>query len=57
MNLIGVFMWVAIGATALHYWNGYMAEHKYVSMNSERMVRTKIIKNDLLDRRLFFRLV
>ncbi|XP_019868114.1 protein snakeskin [Aethina tumida] len=38
MNLIGVFMWVAIGATALHYWNGYMAEHKYVSMNSERMI-------------------
>lgn len=31
-------MWVAVGATALHYWHGYLAEHKYTHVNSERDV-------------------
>ncbi|CAH0564420.1 unnamed protein product [Brassicogethes aeneus] len=38
MNVVGVFMWVAVGATALHYWHGYLAEHKYTAINSERQV-------------------
>lgn len=38
MNIVGVFLWVAVGATALHYWHGYLAEHKYTYVNSERQV-------------------
>ncbi|XP_018580331.1 protein snakeskin [Anoplophora glabripennis] len=38
MNIIGVFMWVAVGATALHYWHGYLFEHKYQMVDSEREV-------------------
>ncbi|XP_044253495.1 protein snakeskin [Tribolium madens] len=38
MNIIGVFLWVAIGATAIHYWSGYLLEHKYQTTASEREV-------------------
>ncbi|KAJ3645953.1 hypothetical protein Zmor_023570 [Zophobas morio] len=38
MNIIGVFLWVAVGATALHYWSGYLVEHKYLTSASEREV-------------------
>jgi len=38
MNIIGVFLWVAVGATALHYWSGYLLEHKYQHVSSEREV-------------------
>ncbi|CAH1115948.1 unnamed protein product [Phaedon cochleariae] len=38
MNIIGVIMWVAVGATALHYWHGYLGEHKYTHVDSERQV-------------------
>ncbi|XP_030752115.1 protein snakeskin isoform X2 [Sitophilus oryzae] len=38
MNIVGIFLWVAVGATALHYWHGYLAEHKYTYVNSERQV-------------------
>lgn len=38
MNIVGVFMWVAVGGTALHYWNGYLAEHDYIHVASERTV-------------------
>ncbi|VEN49624.1 unnamed protein product [Callosobruchus maculatus] len=38
MNIVGVFMWIAVGATALHYWHGYLAEHKYSHVDSERQV-------------------
>ncbi|KAG5895926.1 hypothetical protein JTB14_016330 [Gonioctena quinquepunctata] len=38
MNIVGVFLWIAVGATALHYWHGYLAEHKYVHVDSERSV-------------------
>lgn len=33
-----MFMWVAVGATALHYWQGYQSEHKYIHVSSERQV-------------------
>jgi len=36
MNIVGVFMWVAVGATALHYWHGYLKEYKYIAVASER---------------------
>jgi len=38
MNIVGVFLWIAVGATALHYWHGYLSEHKYTYVNSERQV-------------------
>lgn len=38
MNVIGIFMWLAVGATALHYWHGYQSEHKYIHVSSERQV-------------------
>lgn len=38
MNFVGAFMWVAVGGTALHYWSGYMAEHDYLHIASERQV-------------------
>lgn len=39
MNIVGVFLWIAVGATALHYWHGYLSEHKYTYVNSERQVK------------------
>lgn len=42
MNIIGIFMWLAVGATALHYWHGYQSEHKYIHVSSERQVRRKL---------------
>ncbi|XP_076273740.1 smooth septate junction protein snakeskin isoform X2 [Rhynchophorus ferrugineus] len=38
MNIVGIFLWIAVGATALHYWHGYLDEHKYTYVNSERQV-------------------
>ncbi|CAH1136045.1 unnamed protein product [Ceutorhynchus assimilis] len=38
MNIVGVFLWISVGATALHYWHGYLSEHKYTYVNSERQV-------------------
>ncbi|XP_066153409.1 protein snakeskin isoform X1 [Euwallacea fornicatus] len=38
MNIVGLFLWIAVGATALHYWHGYLSEHKYTYVNSERQV-------------------
>ncbi|XP_074036029.1 smooth septate junction protein snakeskin [Leptinotarsa decemlineata] len=38
MNIIGLLLWVAVGATAIHYWHGYLAEHKYTHVDSERSV-------------------
>lgn len=38
MNFVGAFMWVAVGGTALHYWSGYMAEHDFLHVASERQV-------------------
>ncbi|XP_062716742.1 protein snakeskin-like [Aedes albopictus] len=36
MNVVGTFMWVAVGGTALHYWHGYLAEHDFQHITSER---------------------
>ncbi|KAF2893912.1 hypothetical protein ILUMI_12255 [Ignelater luminosus] len=38
MNFIGIFMWIAVGATALHYWHGYQPVHRYIHVTSEREV-------------------
>jgi len=38
MNFLGIFMWIAVGATALHYWQGYQSEHKFIHVSSERQV-------------------
>jgi hypothetical protein len=38
MNFIGMFMFIAVGGTALHYWHGYMGEHKYLHVAGERQV-------------------
>ncbi|KAJ8956718.1 hypothetical protein NQ318_014073 [Aromia moschata] len=38
MNIAGVFLWVAVGATALHYWHGYLQENRYTHVDSERQI-------------------
>lgn len=38
MNFIGMFMWVAVGATALHYWHGYQSENRYKHIASEKQI-------------------
>ncbi|XP_031352965.1 protein snakeskin [Photinus pyralis] len=38
MNFLGIFLWLAVGATALHYWEGYQSEHKYRYTSSEQQV-------------------
>lgn len=38
MNVIGVFLWIAVAGTALHYWAGYQNEHKYQVVASEREI-------------------
>lgn len=44
MNVVGAFMWVSVGATALHYWQGYMADHDQLVVVHERTVSGKIEK-------------
>lgn len=48
MNFVGMFMYIAVGAIALHYWFGYQSEHKYVHVSSERQVNNKklFLKNN-----------
>ncbi|KAF4528907.1 hypothetical protein B566_EDAN017216 [Ephemera danica] len=36
MNLIGAFMWLAVGGTCLHYWNDYQNESMYIVTSSEK---------------------
>lgn len=38
MNVVGTFMWVAVGGTALHYWSGYMASNDFTHVATERQV-------------------
>lgn len=38
MNVVGAFMWVAVGGTALHYWQGYMAAYDQVVVVREQVV-------------------
>lgn len=58
MNVVGIFMWLAVGATALHYWHGYQSEHKYIHVSSERQVLIAIKTIDTITFSfLIFRLV
>ncbi|XP_044591125.1 protein snakeskin isoform X1 [Cotesia glomerata] len=38
MNIVGMFMFLAVGGTALHYWHGYQSEHKYIHVATERQI-------------------
>ncbi|OWR45276.1 ryanodine receptor protein [Danaus plexippus plexippus] len=38
MNFIGVFLWIAVGAVALHYWGGYQGEHQFQFVFAEKQV-------------------
>ncbi|KAF0762250.1 protein snakeskin [Rhopalosiphum maidis] len=38
MNFVGMFMFIAVGGIALHYWIGYQNENKYISVTSERAI-------------------
>jgi len=38
MNFVGMFMFIAVGGIALHYWIGYQNENKYISVASERAI-------------------
>lgn len=42
MNVVGAFMWVSVGATALHYWQGYMADHDQLVVVHERTVSRRM---------------
>lgn len=39
MNIVGTFMWIAVGGTAIHYWHGYLDDHDLVHVTSERQAR------------------
>lgn len=39
MNFVGVFLWIAVGAVALHYWGGYQGEHQFQFVFAEKQVR------------------
>lgn len=54
MNIVGVFMWVSVGATALHYWQGYMADHDHVVVIRERTVSIPNGKISLIHAMLCF---
>lgn len=38
MSFVGMFMFIAVGGTALHYWHGYQGENKFLHVASERQV-------------------
>lgn len=38
MNVVGSFMWLAVGGTALHYWQGYVAPYDQVVVVQEQLV-------------------
>lgn len=38
MNFVGTCMWLSVGATALHYWNGYVPDYDYIYDGTERQV-------------------
>ena len=44
MNFVGMFMFIAVGGTALHYWHGYMAEHRYIHVATERQVKYNFLR-------------
>ncbi|XP_031837671.1 smooth septate junction protein snakeskin [Nomia melanderi] len=38
MNFVGTFMFIAVGGTALHYWHGYLPEHKFDTIVQQKQV-------------------
>ena len=44
MNFIGVFLWIAVGAVALHYWGGYQGEHQFQFVFAEKQVSYICVK-------------
>lgn len=38
MNVVGVLLWMGVGGMALHYWTGYLAEHDFANVATERIV-------------------
>ncbi|XP_015603013.1 protein snakeskin [Cephus cinctus] len=38
MNFVGMIMFTAVGATALHYWHGYQNDHDFIHVTTERQV-------------------
>lgn len=38
MNVVGAFLWVSVGATAIHYWQGYIGDHDQIVVVPERTV-------------------
>uniref|UniRef100_A0A336M3J5 CSON009193 protein n=1 Tax=Culicoides sonorensis TaxID=179676 RepID=A0A336M3J5_CULSO len=38
MNVVGTIMWLSVGGVALHYWAGYMPDHDFIHIITERAV-------------------
>ncbi|XP_055372249.1 protein snakeskin-like [Condylostylus longicornis] len=38
MNFVGTFLWLAVGGVALHYWSGYLADHDFLYVATERQI-------------------
>ena len=38
MNVVGVLLWMGVGGMALHYWTGYLPEHDFANVATERIV-------------------
>lgn len=36
MNIIGIFLWIAVAGTSLHYWDSYARQHQFEVLGSER---------------------
>ena len=36
MNVLGLFMWIAVAGTALHYWDNYAHQHQFDITGNER---------------------
>ncbi|KAI4457087.1 protein snakeskin [Holotrichia oblita] len=54
MNIVGIFMWLAIGAVALHYWHGYLSEQRFIYVSAERQVNFLYIISAYCILKLFF---
>lgn len=48
MNFVGVFMWIAVGAVALHYWGGYQGENQYQFVFAEKQVSIASYITDII---------
>lgn len=36
MNVLGIFLWIAVAGTALHYWDNYAKQHQFEVTGNER---------------------